>query len=380
METRTVKKICIVVSTVFTAKAFLSGQIEELSRTYDVSLIANARGEEVFGAAKIRVIPAPIERQISPLSDLRALLRMFVLFRRNQFHAVHSVTPKAGLLAMLAAAGARVPVRIHTFTGQVWATRKGVSRMVLRMVDKLIAAAATHVIVDSPSQREFLLGQGVVTAQKSRVLGKGSISGVEVERFQPDTAACAAIRSELTIPPDGVMFLYVGRMNRDKGIIDLAAAFAALSRQRSDTWLVLVGPDEGQLRPRIEQLCRDCRDRLRLVEHTDRPEHFMAAADVFCLPSYREGFGSVIIEAAACGVPAIASRIYGITDAVVDGVTGMLNAPGDVAALTAAMAQLANDPLRRHALGEAARKRAVADFPASALTSALLGFYAKILN
>ena len=117
-----------------------------------------------------------------------------------------------------------------------------------------------------------------------------------------------------------------------------------------------------------------------MADYTRQPERFMAAADVFCLPSYREGFGTVIIEAAACGVPAIASRIYGVTDAVIDGVTGILHAPGDTTALAAGMARLAAERQSRRALGEAARKRALADFPMAAMTAALLAFYAKMLD
>lgn len=376
------RRICFVVTSEITATAFLVDQIRSTASQYQVCVALNTNDPSFLDAYGIsaEVVPFPIERRIHPFADLKALIILWRLFRSRRFDLVHSVTPKAGLLAMLAGFLAGVPRRVHVFTGQVWVTRTGFARLTLKWIDKLLAALATHIWVDSPSQRDFLLAERVVSADKSTVLAKGSISGVDPQRFRPDGAASAAIRSELVIPPDGVLFLYVGRLNRDKGIIELAAAFAALCRQRDDGWFILVGPDEERLRPRIEQLCHACYNRLRMVDYSDRPERFMAAADVFCLPSYREGFGSVIIEAAACGVPAIASRIYGVTDAVVDGMTGILYAPGNVDALTAAMARLAADPQLRRTLGEAARARALADFPMTTLTSALLGFYAKILN
>ncbi len=376
------KRVCFVVASEITVTAFLIDQIRSAASQYDVCVAMNTHNRSLVKSYNVdaEVVTVPIERKIRPLADLRALFALWRLFRVRRFDLVHSVSPKAGLLAMLAGFLAGVPRRVHVFTGQVWVTRSGLPRLVLKSMDRLLAALATHNLIDSPSQRDFLLAEGVISKSKSTVFGQGSISGVDSGRFCPDREACATVRRELQVPDQGVLFLYLGRLSRDKGLFDLAAAFAELGRQRDDAWLVLVGPDEEGLASRIEQACQYGVDRVRLVAYTSQPERFMAAADVFCLPSYREGFGTVIIEAAACGVPAIASRIYGVTDAVVDGVTGILHAPGDIGALTAAMERLAHDPQLRRELGDAARRRAHADFQMTALTSALLGFYAKILN
>lgn len=375
-------RICFVVASEITATAFLIDQIRRTASQYDVWVALNTHNRcflEPYGV-DAEVVTVPIEREIRPLADLKALFALWRLFRMRRFDLVHSVSPKAGLLAMLAGFLAGVPRRVHVFTGQVWVTRSGLPRLALKSMDRLLAALTTHNLIDSRSQRDFLVAEGVVSESKSTVLGQGSISGVDSGRFRPDRGAFAAVRRELQVLDQGVLFLYLGRLGRDKGLLDLAAAFAELGRRRDDVWLALVGPDEEGLAPRIRQTCRHCVERVRIVAYTSQPERFMAAADAFCLPSYREGFGTVIIEAAACGVPAIASHIYGVTDAVVDGVTGILHAPGDIAALTAAMARLAHDPQLRRELGEAARRRALADFQMTALTSALLGFYAKILN
>jgi glycosyltransferase involved in cell wall biosynthesis len=305
-------------------------------------------------------------------------VRLVRLFTAHRFRVVHSVTPKAGLLAMLAAWLARVPVRIHTFTGQVWATRRGTGRMLLRAMDRLIARLATHVLVDSPSQRDFLIGSGVVSAGKASVLANGSICGVDAERFRPDAAARTRIRNEAGVRDDAILFLYLGRLSRDKGVLDLARAFAGLATQHTSAHLALVGPDEEGLRDRIGDIVGKFANRVSVRHFTARPEQSMAGADVFCLPSYREGFGQVAIEAAATGLPVIASRIYGIVDAVVEGETGLLHAPADVEALRSHMETLMLRPDLRRRLGEAGRARALRDFSAERVTRALLEYYAGV--
>jgi glycosyltransferase involved in cell wall biosynthesis len=376
------RTICFVVASEITVTAFLIEQIRATSLKYEVCVVLNTRNTAFlipFGIAAT-VVAVPVERKIKPFSDLAALFALYRLFRQRRFDLIHSVSPKAGLLAMLAGFLAGVPRRLHVFTGQVWVTRKGFARLALKQLDRLLAALATHILIDSPSQRDFLVAQDVVRSDKCTVLGKGSISGVDTTRFRPDADARALLRQELNIPADGILFIYLGRLNRDKGVLDLAAAFAQLSQDRQNVWLLLAGPDEENLRADILQTCARCSAQLRLVDYTSQPARYMASADVFCLPSYREGFGTVVIEAAACGLPAVASRIYGVTDAVVDGQTGLLHPPGDRAAVTAAMARLAADAELRHTLGAAARARAIADFSSTALTSALLCFYEKILN
>lgn len=372
-------QICFVVSSPLTMRVFLSSHINALAKESDVSVALNAAPDEFpQESLNARLFNVPIERRISPLRDLQALMRLVVLFRQNRFDIVHSVTPKVGALAMAAAWLARVPVRIHTCTGQTWATRKGPARVLLRAIDGLIARLATHVLADSPSQREFLITNGVVTASKSAVLAAGSICGVDGQRFRPDRAARDRVRSALGIPHDAVLFLYLGRLGREKGVLDLAAAFAGLDQRHARAHLLVAGPDEEGIKPRMLALLAACADHAHWVDYTDRPQEYMAAADVFCLPSYREGFGQVAIEASATGLPVIASRIYGVTDAVVDGETGLLHAPGDVEALREHMETLLTQPERRERLGKAGRARALREFSADRVTQALLDYYSAV--
>lgn len=371
------EKICLVVSSAMTVNAFLIEPIRSLNEQYDVYVVLNTRHNETAHAVKglATILHVDIERKISPWRDAKALVQMVTLFRRYRFKIVHSVTPKAGLLAMIAAFLSGVVTRIHTFTGQVWVTRSGFGRWFLKNIDCLIALLSTYTLVDSESQRQFLLKEGVLSLSpaKSGVLGHGSISGVDVTRFKPSAEARARIRSELHIPDGDIVFLFLGRLNRDKGVLDLASAFAGINDVR--VHLLVVGPDEENIVQQMSGLATKCGERVHFVGFASKPEEYMAAADVLCLPSYREGFGSVIIEAAAVGIPAIGSRIYGVMDAVLDNFSGLLFEARDVLALRAAMVTLANDTEFRLRLGRKARERATRDFSSEKLASAWVEFY-----
>lgn len=354
-----------------------------LAEGYKVDLVANALNADFLqrvGLPEVEFHAVVISRSISLWQDLSALWHLFILFRRGQFEIVHSVSPKAGLLAMLAGWLSRVPHRVHTFTGQVWVTRTGWRRRLLKSADQLLARLATRLLVDSPSQKNFLIAEGVVDQARAVVIGIGGICGVNANRFKPDLTARRAIRIALGIPVDATILLFLGRQNRDKGILDLARAFVEIGQCFPLVYLLLVGPDEEGLAGEVERLCESILDRIRRVDFTNEPERYMAAADIFCLPSYREGFGMVVIEAAAAGLPAVASRIYGLTDAVVEGETGLLHPPGDVSAIVNAVTNLLENPALRLRLGEQARVRVIADFSPSRHSCGLLDFYSKTLK
>jgi len=375
-----VKRICFVVSTLLTVRAFLLDQIAALGENNAVVVAANATDPEELQrlGVDVPVIFVPIERKVSPLRDLWALIRLLIFFRQQHFDVVHSLIPKVGVLAMTAAYLARVPIRIHTFTGQTWATRKGAVRALLRAIDRLTAGLATNTLVDSHSQRKFLIENGVVSAARSSVLANGSVCGVDGERFRPDEAARTRVRSDLGVPNDAVLFLYLGRLRREKGLLDLAEAFAAIVEHHAQAQMLFVGPDEDKLRHSMDELLSRCASQVHWVDYTDIPEAYLAAADVFCLPSYREGFGQVLIEASAVGIPVIATRIYGVTDAVIEGETGLLYRPGDVAALREHMKTLASAPTLRRQLGSAGRIRALREFARAQVTRAMVEYYASL--
>jgi glycosyltransferase involved in cell wall biosynthesis len=369
------KKICLVVSSVTTVNAFLHEPIRKLGEYYDVHVVANLNPGESLGGLDgyTKALHVGIERKISPGRDLVALWKLFWLFRRYRFDLVHSVTPKAGLLAMTAAFLAGVGVRIHMFTGQVWATRDGLSRWLLKKADRLIAWLSTDTLADSISQQRFLLEEGVLSETKSGVLAHGSISGVDVSRFKPDMEARARVRNKLRLSESDVVFLFLGRLTSDKGLLDLAAAFPGIGN--SEAHLLVVGPDEEQIGPQMVQLAGDSAGRIHFVGFAANPEAYLAAADVLCLPSYREGFGNVVIEAAAVGIPAIGSRIYGVVDAIAENETGMLFEVRNVRELQTCLQVLCNDRELRRRLGRQARERVLAEFTSERLADAWLDYY-----
>lgn len=373
--------ICIVAAAPITLKFFLIGHIRALAERADVTLVADfTPADDDFPWPKnVCRIRLPIQRRIALYSDGTNLWSLFRLFRRRAFDIVQSVTPKAGLLAMAAAWMAKCPRRIHWFTGQVWVTRAGLMRSMLKSADRMTARLATQVLVDSASQRAFLIAQGIVQAPKSAVLARGSICGVDSARFRPDAVARERVRRRHGIAADAVVFLYLGRINRDKGLLDLAHAFAEVGAQHRNAHLLLVGPDEDNLRAALTGAAAACAARMHSAALTDRPQEYFAAADVFCLPSYREGFGTTIIEAAAAGVPAIGSRIYGITDAIVEGETGLLFEAGNVKQLAQRMRTLAGDASLRRRMGQSAEERAARDFSSALVTAALVEYYQRLL-
>jgi glycosyltransferase involved in cell wall biosynthesis len=377
------QKIAFIVSAPVTARVFLAHQINELSKRYDVTVIANLdQADNTLDniSAKVHIRSLPIERDISYIADLKALVLLTRLFLRERFILTHSVTPKAGLIANLAGYLSRVPNRLHTFTGQVWLTQNGFKRWLLKSMDKWIVMLATQVLADSASQRDFLIKHEIVKEDSIVVLEEGSISGVDLLRFHPSSHVRKSIRHTLNLDPSAKVLLFLGRMKVDKGVLDLAQAFAEIYRKYPGIALLYIGPDEENLTPEIINICGEAKSALRFIEYNNRPEDYMASADILVLPSYREGFGNVGIEAAACEVPAVVSNIYGLTDAVEDGETGLLFEVGNTDQLVYSIGKLIKDDNLRTRLGGNARKRAGERFSQERVTNALCVLYNQLLN
>jgi glycosyltransferase involved in cell wall biosynthesis len=253
-------------------------------------------------------------------------------------------------------------------------------RWILKSADKCIAAMATDVLVDSPSQRDFLVKEGVVSIQRSAVLGTGSICGVDTKRFSSSLSVRNAVRTELNTPSDAFVCLYLGRLNKDKGVLDLAHAFAQVASLHPNAELWVVGPDEANYFELMQVTLGKVMSQVKRVGFTSEPERFMQAADLFCLPSYREGFGSSVIEAAACGVPTLASRIYGLTDAVVENQTGWMHEAGNVQDITDQLHMVLSKPEELKSKGQAARTYVEEFFSEEIITGAMLKFYKHRLN
>ncbi|MFY9080261.1 glycosyltransferase [Aliarcobacter cryaerophilus] len=323
------KKICIVISTPMTVKAFLLKHIDILSKEYEITIVSNSN-LDLSQEYKIKCLSKyiPINRKINFLEDIKSVILLYKFLKKENFNLVLSVSPKAGLISSISSFLARIENRIHFFTGQVWATKRGIFRFILKSVDKLIATLNTNNLIDSPSQKEFLIREKVIQDEKSTVLLKGSISGVDVNKFSFSEEIRLELKDKYKIKNDDIVFMFIGRLNTDKGIFDLVLAFDKLLKEYENVKLFLIGPDEDNIENQICEFLK-FKNVIR-IDYVSNPQEILNVADVLVLPSYREGFGTIVIEAASMGIPCIASNIYGLNDAIVNNKTGLLHKVKDI--------------------------------------------------
>lgn len=371
----TIKKICFVATIPKSLAVFLSDVIQKTSKQYTVKIISSPLGREVLDQLNAEYIPLPIERKPSLLKDLITLFQLFLIFRKEKFDLVHSITPKAGLLTMLAAFVTRIPVRTHTFTGQVWLNTYGVKRVLLKYLDKLLVFCATDILVDSPSQRDFLVNEGILKKNRAVVIGHGSICGVDLNVFSFDYHARMAIRESLKLDDNSIVILYMARLTKQKGILELAEAFERIASIKNNVFLYVIGPEEDVSFEEVAEKCKNYNNKVLRLEYTSNPAEYLSASDIFCLPSHMEGFGQVLVNASSCSIPIVASRIYGITDAVEDGVTGLLYPAGDIDVLTNTLIKLIDDKELRKKMGRAGRDRVIKHFDQNLITAEIVAFY-----
>lgn len=377
------KKICFIVSVFGTANSFLRDHIRVLSEDYDIYLVANLKGKEVPGKLEglKEVKDIPIERKINLGGDISTLSKLTQYFKQEKFDLVHSVTPKAGLLTAMAAKLAGISNRLHIYTGQVWATKTGAMRKLLKSMDEIIAALDTELLTDGESQRQFLIKEGVLRDSNSRVLGPGSISGANVKRFHPTPEERERQREDLGLSPDKVVYVYMGRLNREKGIHELFAAFNSLVEKRPNAFLLIFGRDEENCLDTLPSYKNiHPNDNFLYYGITHSPEKSLQAGDVFCLPSYREGFGMSAVEAACLGLPVICSDVYGLQDTMVEGETGLRCKVKDVKSLEEAMAKLYDEPALRKKFGKQGRERILRDFTGEKIIGEWKTFYDSLLK
>lgn len=366
----------------------LKQQISVISENGSEVTIITSVGSELAlldGLDGVKCVPINIPRSISPWADLLALFRLYIFFRRQHTQIAHSTTPKAGLLTALAAFFAMVPLRLHTFTGQPWVDMKGPKRWLTRASDRLIGLLNTRCYTDSPSQKQFLIEQEIMNANRLFCIGAGSLAGVDVRRFDLSRFSQSqrnSTRESLGISADAPVLLFVGRITIEKGVCELIKAFQILRATDSNAHLVLVGPLDTESGVEGTILLKQINHLLNvhLTGYTDSPESYISISDILCLPSYREGFGTVVIEAAAMGVPTVGTEIYGLSDAVVHGVTGLLVPPRNVEELANALIKLSKDKLYRKRLGEAARQRALDLFDSRKVNAQMINEYRILME
>lgn len=362
------------------------GQLAHVRRSGFRVLFLSSPGEPARTVAReegVELVEIPMEREISPLRDLVSLARVAALLVRAKPELVNAGTAKAGLLVLLAAWLTRVPHRIYTMRGLRSDGASGVRRRLLLGVERLTCALAHRVICVGHLLRDRAVSVGVVGRERTVVLGQGSSNGVDVERFAPTPERAAAayrLRGDLGIGADAPVVGFVGRLVRDKGIHELAAAWESLRGEFPALRLLLVGPHE-ECDPVSPEVVRGLEDdpRTVLTGHVADPAPFLHAMDLVVLPSHREGFNNTVLEAAASARPVVTTRIPGCEDAVVDGDTGLLVDRGDEAALAAAIRRYLRSPGLRREHGENGRARAAREFRRERIWDALVELYRCML-
>ncbi len=372
------KKICFITAIPGSAESFLKNHMTALRNEYLVYYVSNESDESKIHVDYDGYHCIGIQRGISLSKDIKALFLLTKYFRKEKFLVVHSVTPKAGLLTALAGFLAGIPIRIHIFTGQVWANKKGPMRWLLKFMDRMIVLFGNHFLVDGEGQRQFLLKQGILKEKNSRVLGKGSICGVNLKRFEPNEQLRIEARNEINAR-NKTVFVFMGRLNHDKGLYELLPAFDRLVSERKDLLLVLFGNDEENVASHFGEYKSLNDGNFLYYGITREPNKMLQAGDVFVLPTYREGFGSSVIEASALGLPVICSDAYGVMDAMIDNVTGIRCKVGDVDSLYWAMRKFVDEPDLIKEMGKAGRKRVISDFDGEKMTQLWVEYYHDIV-
>lgn len=379
------KKICFITTISGTLRSFVVGTAEFLHREagYDITFICD--NDDAFAASLppyMHYIPIPMKRGVS-LGGIGAMLKMVKVFRRERFDMVQYSTPNASLYAALAAKLAGVPVRLYCQWGMAYVGFHGIKRVIFKRIEKLVCTLSTWVEPDSFGNLKFSHAEGLYPENKGSVIWNGSASGVNLNKFDNSQKPVwrAEIREKYAIPDDAVVFGFVGRITRDKGINELLAAFKAFLQKNSGAYLLIVGNPE--LSAAVDMsLYQWAQEQAHTIfcGRTSTVEKYLAAMDAYILPSYREGFGMVVVEAEAMGVPVIVTDIPGPTDAMIPDETGLVVKKADVDSLVSAMEALAGSPETRQRFGLAAHKLAAEKFEQQRLFQAILQDRKRLLG
>jgi len=365
----------------------LKGQLKFMKQNgFDVTMISN-EGPEV---EQLKVqencphIAITLTRKITPFTDLISLVKLTLLLRKIKPDIVHTHTPKAGLIGMWAAKLAGVTIRLHTIAGLPWVESRGMIRRLLIAVEKLTAFAATNVFPNSFVQRDFLL-QNEIAKNKMKVIGNGSSNGIDTNCFSTNLDIenqAKAIRIRERIHEEACVWIFVGRIVRDKGITELIDAFLEIQIQFPKDRLLLLGDQEPHLDPLDEKYVQLLTSHHAIIscgfQKDIRP--YLAASQVLVFPSYREGFPNVPMQAGAMGCALILSDINGCNEIVNHGKDGWLVSVKNVSALTAAMMEARNNPIKTRLFAETIKEKIVTGYAQSYLWNCMLQEYQQLLK
>lgn len=372
------KKICFVVTVSMTVDQFLRFGFEEFHNNgYDISLICDMDKDYVASLPDyVHPYPIKMSRGIDPSGLVNAIKTMKRIFTENKFDIVQYSTPNAAFYASIAAKKAKIPIRLYCQWGLVYLGFSGLKRTIFKTIEKIICRKSTDVQPDSKGNLDFCRQNGFYNAEKSRVVWNGSANGIDITKFDYSNKEIwkKQIRQEYNIPDNKIILGFLGRVGKDKGFEELMAAFKTLKSKYSDIVLIYVGPNEKPDTVSQESLkyFEDCPDIIYTGGWVDDAERYYAAMDIFLFPSYREGFGNVVIEAEAMGVPVVVSDIPGPQNGMVDGVTGFKVPARTVEPLVEKTSVLIEDEDLREQFGKAGAKFAVENFDSKVLIKKII--------
>ncbi len=358
----------------------LRGQLEFLNREFEVVAVADDSGvlQEVAEREGVRTIAVPMRREISIAADCRSLVALYKLFRRERPHIVHSNTPKASLLSMVAAWAARVPHRIYLVTGLRFETTHGILRFILKTMERITCLCATKVIPEGDGVKDTLRREKI-TRKPLQKIHHGNINGIDLEHYA-HTPEVVQRATEIRDGSEDFTFIFIGRMVRDKGINELVAAFDRLNREIPATKLLLVGKFEDELDPVLPETKQmiENNPKIEFAGYQNDVRPFLVASDVAVLPSYREGFPNVVIQAGAMGLAQIVTDINGCNEVVVDGRNGLIVPKQNEEALYEAMRRLATDRELTARMAASAREMVATRFRQEEVWDVLLKMYKSL--
>jgi glycosyltransferase involved in cell wall biosynthesis len=375
--------LLIISHTPLVAHFFLRAHIEGLKETFNVIVAHNNKIDTYCPDVSdlCQVANISIQRRFGFWQDIIAMFQLTMLISRYKPEIVLSIAPKPGLLGMFIARVFRVNIRLHIFQGEVWPNRVGLARKVLKFCDSLIIRNSTHLICVSQSEKQLLESNFVIRPGILNVLGYGTICGVKPNFFSVDKKNVDKNSLSYDLPENSKVCVYLGRICEEKGVNDLINAFCLLDHDSSNKRLVLIGPEEKfSVNEALKNKPENIRKLISVHGFTNQPENILARGDFLCLPSYREGYGLSIIEAAATGIPAVGTRIVGICDAIEENETGLLYEPRNVNELVECLQRMFDDDSLRTKLGENAKRRAEMHFKQAKVVSLYLKFITNIYH
>ncbi|MGA1979144.1 MAG: glycosyltransferase family 4 protein [Sedimentisphaerales bacterium] len=378
--------IAIITTVSFSIQAFYKGQIEALRKAgIKTSVIcADDSGIRDFLPSETDFFQVDFTREHNPWKDIRTLWQLLMIFRQEQFDIVQYSTPKAALFGSIASFLTRVPLRLYLLWGLYYEGQKGITRVILRFFEKLICLLSTHVLPDSREMVDFIVQQRLTKRSKCDVILNGSACGVDLEQFNPEKwkQDGERIRSELGIPKAAVVIGVFGRLTGDKGVNEIVSAFKQIIQEHDNTFLLVVGRQEqrDKLLPDTENTLNNHSKVVHLACWLKNLIPYYAAIDIFCLPSYREGFPQSPLEAQAMGKPVITTDILGARESIVDNQTGFLIEPKNSKALAEALKKLLLDPTLRIRMGAKGRERVKQMFDSRVFMQAMVHHRLKLLS